>query len=369
MSARFSVPRTWVIVLTMVAMVGGVLTASSAFASSHDNALDFDGVNDVVVTDPITSGLAATVELWVKPDTGARSQIYNGGIEYKAAMSINADGKWQARVFTTCNFGCRNLGVVVGGPAQIGQWTHLAYVYELGEVGEAELFVNGVSAGTTPVFLRPQFGESAAAALTARTDVPHTIGGRLNDNHFNGQIDEFRIWDVARTADEINATRSCGLTGSEIGLEAYYTFNQGVAGGSNTTETTLFDSTPNGNDATLVAGRFALNGPSSNWVASSSEVANNGLCPADDQIDNLGAAVDGLLDSGDLTADQAEDLTLKLDAAIEKLNEGKPDKAIKKLEDFISKVNRWVDRDKVESDVGADLIAAAQAVIDSIESG
>jgi len=50
---------------------------------------------------------------------------------------------------------------------------------------------------------------------------------------FDGFIDDVRIWDHARTAEEIAATMPCHLTGTESGLVAYWTFD-----GSNLTDLT-----------------------------------------------------------------------------------------------------------------------------------
>jgi hypothetical protein len=66
--------------------------------------------------------------------------------------------------------------------------------------------------------------------------------------YFWGDIDEVRIWNVARTQQEIEDNLLTELTGLESGLVAYWNFNE--APGS----TVVNDSTPNGNDATLAGG-------------------------------------------------------------------------------------------------------------------
>ncbi|MFK5971063.1 MAG: hypothetical protein QM487_13225 [Candidatus Marithrix sp.] len=43
-------------------------------------------------------------------------------------------------------------------------------------------------------------------------------------NYFSGEIDEVRIWSVARSQAEIQASMNSTLTGSESGLAAYYNF-------------------------------------------------------------------------------------------------------------------------------------------------
>jgi uncharacterized protein affecting Mg2+/Co2+ transport len=52
-----------------------------------------------------------------------------------------------------------------------------------------------------------------------------TIGG-YPPNFFNGQIDEFRIWGVARTASEITSTMGKTLVGNEPNLVGYYKFDE-----------------------------------------------------------------------------------------------------------------------------------------------
>ncbi len=92
--------------------------------------------------------------------------------------------------------------------------------------------------------------------------------GETGAHYFNGTIDEMRIWNVARTASQIQASMNAELAGSETGLVAYYNFNQGVAGGNNTGITTLNDLTGNGYNGTLT--NMTLTGTTSNWVTGNS---------------------------------------------------------------------------------------------------
>ena len=80
-----------------------------------------------------------------------------------------------------------------------------------------------------------------------------------NNNNFNGNLDEVRVWNGAKTVSEINATMNTCLSGTETGLLAYYQFENG-AGSS-----TLTDISPNGNNGTLTN----MN-PATDWGTGSS---------------------------------------------------------------------------------------------------
>jgi len=76
-------------------------------------------------------------------------------------------------------------------------------------------------------------------------------------NGFRGDLDEFQVWNVARSAAEIRRTMRKSLNGREDGLVAYFRFDEGMGEG-------IFSSTPNG-----VTARFA----GFNWVASTAPAA------------------------------------------------------------------------------------------------
>jgi len=87
-----------------------------------------------------------------------------------------------------------------------------------------------------------------------------------SSDFYNGELDELRVWNVARTQSEIQENMYARLTGAESGLIGYYNFNQGVPEGENLTVTNLIDLTTNHYDGLLID--FALNGSISNWVNS-----------------------------------------------------------------------------------------------------
>jgi hypothetical protein len=84
---------------------------------------------------------------------------------------------------------------------------------------------------------------------TARTEL--TIGGNPRGSYFNGTIDKFRVWNVARSAAEIMTTMGKTLAGNETGLTAYYKFNE--AAGATTAADSVTSNGHMAHDGTLMA--------------------------------------------------------------------------------------------------------------------
>jgi hypothetical protein len=102
---------------------------------------------------------------------------------------------------------------------------------------------------------------------------PVAVGAFNNSAFFAGILDEVRVWNVARTQDQIISTMNSELAGTESGLVLNYHFNQGIAGGTNTSITSsssaqIIDRRTNTETGTLR--NFAGTGTVSNIVASTS---------------------------------------------------------------------------------------------------
>jgi len=98
------------------------------------------------------------------------------------------------------------------------------------------------------------------------------LGQRPNgnlDEDWYGLVDEFRLWEKARTPSEICDQQFCPLSCEEPGLLAYWDFNNPAAipGGDNTQLTQVLDCTPNANHGIPV--NLLQTGLLSNWVNSS----------------------------------------------------------------------------------------------------
>lgn len=92
---------------------------------------------------------------------------------------------------------------------------------------------------------------------------------------FYGAIDEVRIWNLVRTSAQINAYKNTVVSPTSTGLVAYYKFNQGTAGGNNTSISTIQDAASS-NTGNMIG--FAKTGSISNFVKSCIDDKSNTSC-------------------------------------------------------------------------------------------
>jgi len=112
-------------------------------------------------------------------------------------------------------------------PARSG-WFHLAWVYDptgkLSYLGQDNLnFLFTVNGMPQPIPNKKQTGH----LVTMKTKF--VIGsGQTTNNGLTGKLDEFRVWNVARTASQIADNYQLIIKGDAPGLVAYYHFDEGT---------------------------------------------------------------------------------------------------------------------------------------------
>jgi hypothetical protein len=109
-------------------------------------------------------------------------------------------------------------------------------------------------------------GSTPASGTIATSATAFDIGNLVYsfDNfRLYGQLDEVSLWSIALSPQEISCMYSNGIDASSPGLELYYDFNQGIAGGNNIGITSLINQTGSANG---ILNGFALNGLTSNFV-------------------------------------------------------------------------------------------------------
>lgn len=229
----------------------------SADPPSAGNALQFDGVNDLVRI-PNSSSLAlgtqATVEAWVWLNSGTSGvrvlgkgdgQACTTERSFEIGIGLGGNGPfWSGDFFTGPTGPCHWVHVDSPQPVVTNQWVHLAMTLDT-QVGIARLFVNGqaISETTTladdvsPIVFEPVRVSSQMLYIGALAPASNTF--------LNGKIDEVRIWNIARSACEIEENYNRQVDPGTPGLVGYWRFDE--SGGTQT----VADSSPAGNNGTL----------------------------------------------------------------------------------------------------------------------
>jgi YVTN family beta-propeller protein len=236
------------------------------------SALNFDGVNDYVQMPDFNLGTSNfTVEAWIKPVGGSIGYIItNRSYEY------GGEGNWWDLQLQANNVigiemaaaGSQNFSFLPGNtPLTTGVWSHVAVVRNGTEI---LLYVNGT--------LDADYSDSFVRNLTTGADIGR-LGGWANPGlyWYNGSMDEVRVWHAALSSSQIAASMNCEISGPVPSLFSDYHFNQGIAGNTNSSETTLNDASGNSINGTL--NDFALSGATSNWVAPGGVVSGNSCAP------------------------------------------------------------------------------------------
>lgn len=228
--------------------------------------IDFDGHNDYIKTNNI-SGLNLgyndhTTESWVYIDEfqATRSSVlvlgqYGRGAEH---WLLGNNGHAHIAVWNM-----PGTGFILPLPTK--EWVHIATVFEGGDM---KLYLNGELHGTS----------TGALDLTNKN---LNLGKRLNnsENYFDGKLDEVRIWNTAKSADDIKANLHKELAGTEDGLILYYNMNEGTPSADNTALTSVQNLASDSNAGTLYG--FGKTGTSSNWTIGAPvqqlDANNNGI--------------------------------------------------------------------------------------------
>lgn len=223
------------------------------------NGLDLDGSGDYVTINAVSSEMVGvttfTFETWIKVDPGQSGNDMILGVNTSSNGARHFlkldDGVWEWDAGTTS----RTLS---GPDLRDDAWHHVAFTFNNGDItyyldGEIE------STNTNNV---PPFSATDKWSLGQEFD-----SGSSPSDFLNGSLNETRLWKDVRTASEISGGRFCEYNGTDSNLVAYYTYNQGLAGGSNTSISTLTDASGNGYDGTIVG--VALTGTGSNFIDAS----------------------------------------------------------------------------------------------------
>jgi hypothetical protein len=223
------------------------------------NGLNFDGVNDVVTTNyvGITGNNPRTIEAWVKTTANTGTGGVQGVLVDWGQMTPNGSrSTFNISTGNALRFEVGGSGVSGVTPLNDGAWHHVAAVYDPLAIPNTKLYVDGVLDVSGDITIPVNTLQGTNVKLGERCD---------GINRFNGTMDEVRVWNVARTASQIQSNMNnqlCSITNSTLKL--YLPFNQGTANAANATISSVSDLSPTNAVGTLT--NFALTGTISNWV-------------------------------------------------------------------------------------------------------
>lgn len=246
----------------------------------NTRSLKFDGSGDYVNTG-ITSigganlhaitGEAWTVEGWYYPgSTGVAKNIISkydptAGLG-SATFHLRQSG---AGVILTYLKGTNTtLGTIGDATIPLNQWNHFALTWN---GTNAYAYING---GATI-----NLGVGIAAEQTNSTIM---FGGLTSSTtlSIDGYLSDIRIWNSARSQNQIQANKNWRLTGNETGLKGYWRLNETVG-------STIAVSSANSNSASVVGATFTslspFSGSAVGWT-----VARQGYGLYDISIDKQG---------------------------------------------------------------------------------
>lgn len=222
-------------IFTTLLLAGTLLFNSNQSQAQCYAAVSLDGVDDYLHSPFLNYSFSNfTMEMWINSANYNQNEHY---ISLYQNAYIVLGGWGSSGIFNTWANGLSPVAIAssAANTPAVGTWHHIAFVYD----GTNQiLYVDGVAVTTTPTT-----GTVASAGFTQGL----VIGARFDQNqqYSPTSFEDVRIWNVARTPAELNANMSSSLLGSELGLVAYYRFEDG-AGSS-----TVTDLTGNGNTLTL----------------------------------------------------------------------------------------------------------------------
>lgn len=186
---------------------GSATTTSSSkvgpYCGTFNGSTDYASTSATTVTN-FTKTDAFTVEAWVyntavPADWQSNTIVANSKCSednYKGwRMAYNQDKKYYAAL-GYYDGSWHNIAVVGDNTYEAGEWHHVAYV-NTGVAGEQKIYVNGVDDGGTLTNNTDSFSYSGAHLIY--------IGRRgvCNDSYHEGRIDDVRVYNYARTAEQI----------------------------------------------------------------------------------------------------------------------------------------------------------------------
>ncbi|HHE47331.1 MAG TPA: hypothetical protein ENL08_06505, partial [Bacteroidetes bacterium] len=252
--------------LIMLTMVASMTYAQHALQYDGRQTFGFIPRNDVYNCEHVT------LEVWINPDQCIGNDRWDSIIN-KPYISHNQPyyqwliSRHQLGSISVC-FTINNDWHRIRSDddiLELHEWSHIAATYD-GE--NIRLYLNGELIAED---------ELEGTITGYNTDVSLGRLGNVNVDYYQGIIDELRIWDHARSEEEIGRTMNSLLSGEEEGLIGYWRFDEGEG-------QSFEDLSRTGNNGRLGAGNNE-EATDPDWVESDAPIYGGILELSDDLIE------------------------------------------------------------------------------------
>jgi len=217
---------------------------------------NFNANTNVSLSNNIQLADSFTIEAWIYPESKSDFSTIIGNKSPGLAspgyfLAINNYSSNDGRIV----FETQNATNATVSSVTWNQWQHIAITWN-GSI--VRMYINGVAQTLNDsTFMNLQPSPSPCYI----GDIPAYFG----NGNYHGNLDELRIWNYAKSQQELQQDMLCQLNSTPLGLLAYYQFNEGVANSTNTGVDILPDLS--GNNITGSLFNFVLDGTSTNWIA------------------------------------------------------------------------------------------------------
>ena len=204
---------------------GSARIAVEGFTHS-ENALVFDGNNDYAAIENMyyegSTYDELTVETWLKTTDAGNQVIASFDRSEYWRVEINGSGAGNGRIGFDL---LTSSGIIdFGSTTRIddGEWHHVACVFDNGTLN---IYIDGILDATTTSGATFGSGLTRYGFIGVGSESSVYNGSAGPNDYFNGEMDEFKIWNRALSQLEVRTNMAKHISGKSNGLEAYYKFD------------------------------------------------------------------------------------------------------------------------------------------------
>ncbi len=199
------------------------------------NGMSFDGVNDRIAQASGSNANIAgdiTIEAWIKMSTFATVALVSKYSQYSLVITSGGLVTWaDSSNWSYANFGYPDIGLVTG------QWQHIAATKTGSTVN---IYLNGDL----------RFTQTFGSAITGTSNIMHigcySTATTCTTYYYNGLMDDVRISNTVRTADQIRQAYEVGLRTHDVFVNFGASLNSGNLISSSSDTSFTVDATTQG---------------------------------------------------------------------------------------------------------------------------